>query len=132
MNNVSFLSVVHQKRKIGRIQMKPIIVTDENFTQEVLNSNIPVLVDFWAPWCAPCQTIAPVLEEIAMEMAGQVKVVKINTDQNSIPMQYQIRSIPTMIIFKDGRPVDQIIGAVPKTIVMDKLNYYSFSPSILN
>lgn len=112
--------------------MVPVQVTDQTFAMEVLHSEIPVLVDFWAPWCAPCRMIAPVLEEIAKEMYGRVKIAKVNTDQNSIAMQYGIRSIPTMMIFKNGKPVDQIVGAVPKYMIMEKLNYYNQPISSLN
>ncbi len=89
--------------------------TDVNFDMEVLASDVPVLVDFWAPWCAPCRIIAPVVEELANEMEGKLKVVKVNTDENpSIAQQYGIMSIPTLGIFKNGRLVNSVIGAVPK------------------
>jgi len=89
--------------------------TDTNFNMEVLASDTPVLVDFWAPWCAPCRVIAPVIEELAIELDGKLKVVKVNTDENpSIAQEYGIMSIPTLGIFKDGRLVNSVIGAVPK------------------
>jgi thioredoxin 1 len=88
---------------------------DENFESEVLKANVPVLVDFWAPWCAPCRMIAPAVEELATKYAGTAKVGKLNIDENqNVPMSYNVMSIPTILIFKNGMPVDQIVGAVPK------------------
>ena len=90
-------------------------VTDNNFQAEVLESEVPVLVDFWAPWCGPCRMVAPVVEEIAKERAGQLKVVKMNTDENqSTAIQYNIMSIPTLILFRNGQPAKTVIGAYPK------------------
>ena len=104
---------------------KYVEVTDANFDQEVLQSEIPVLVDYWAVWCAPCRMIAPLVEEIAEEKEGLVKVGKVNVDENSgIATKYGIRSIPTLMIFKDGEVVDQIIGAVPKSMIEEKLQKY--------
>ena len=90
-------------------------VTDGNFEQEVINSEIPVLIDFWAPWCGPCRAIAPVVGELANEYAGKLKVVKMNVDDNPLtPSRYGVRSIPNLLFFKGGQVKDQIVGAVPK------------------
>ncbi len=93
-------------------------VTDQNFENEVLKSDVPVMIDFWAAWCGPCRAIAPVIEELAEEYAGRVKVCKMNVDENPItPGRFGIRAIPTLIFFKDGQAVDQITGAVAKAII---------------
>jgi thioredoxin 1 len=90
-------------------------ITDGNFDAEVLKSSTPVLIDFWAQWCAPCRAIGPVVEALATEYAGKVKVGKVNIDENpKIPTQYDVRSIPTLLLFKDGKVVGQIVGAVPR------------------
>jgi thioredoxin 1 len=100
-------------------------VTDLTFKQEVLESEVPVLVDFWAPWCGPCRMVAPIVDEIASQYEGQVKVVKLNTDENpSVASQYGIRSIPTLMIFKGGQRVDMVVGAVPKTTLSNTLEKY--------
>jgi thioredoxin 1 len=97
-------------------------VTDETFEQEVIQSNVPVLVDFWAPWCGPCRMVAPIVEDVATQFEGQIKVVKLDTDQNpNIASQYGIRSIPTLIIFKGGQKVDMVVGAVPKSTIASTL-----------
>jgi thioredoxin 1 len=97
-------------------------ITDSTFEQEVLHSNLPVLVDFWAPWCAPCRIVAPVVDEIAEQYDGKVKVVKLDTDENpQIAVEYGIRSIPTLMIFKEGQKVDMVVGAVPKATLTNAL-----------
>ena len=90
-------------------------VTDASFETDVLKSDVPVLIDFWAPWCGPCKAIAPVVEELAKEYAGRLKVVKMNVDDNpQTPSRYGVRGIPNLILFKGGKVSDQIVGAVPK------------------
>jgi thioredoxin 1 len=90
-------------------------VSDATFDSEVLQSSVPVLIDFWAPWCGPCRAIAPIVDELAGEYAGKLKVVKMNVDDNPrTPAQYGVRGIPNLILFKDGQVQQQIVGAVPK------------------
>ena len=95
-------------------------VSDASFEQDVLSSDVPVLVDFWAEWCGPCKMIAPALEEISEEMGEQVKIAKLHIDENqNMAMKYGVRSIPTLILFKDGEPVSTQIGAAPKNKLAD-------------
>ena len=97
-------------------------ITDATFSQEVLESDKPVLVDFWATWCGPCRVIAPVIEELAEDFDGRAVIAKMDVDENqTVPMQFNIRSIPTLLIFKDGQVVDQVTGAVRKKVLADKL-----------
>lgn len=97
-------------------------VNEQSFEQEVIQAKGAVLVDFWAPWCGPCRMVGPVVDELAKEYAGKLKVVKVNTDEApNIAGQYNIMSIPTLMIFKDGQRVDQIIGAQPKQAIAAKL-----------
>jgi thioredoxin 1 len=101
----------------------PIEITSENFDEEVLQSEIPVLVDFWADWCQPCKTIAPSVAQVADEYDGRIKVGKLDVDANGdLSLSYNIRGIPALLIFHKGKPVDQIVGAVPKSIIQKKLD----------
>jgi len=98
-------------------------VTDSTFEAEVLQSNIPVLVDFWAPWCGPCRALAPVLDQLSQEYAGKVKILKLNTDDNpESAVKFRINSIPNMIFFKGGKPVDQMIGMQETSVLKAKLD----------
>lgn len=100
-------------------------ITDANFDSEVLKSNKPVLVDFWAEWCGPCQALGPKLEEVAKELEGKVSVVKLNVDENQeAPSRYGVRGIPTLILFKNGQEIDQIVGNVPKDNILSVLKQH--------
>lgn len=103
--------------------MKPITISDDNFENEVLKSNQPVLIDFWAAWCGPCKMIAPVVEELAGEYDGKVKIGKLDVDNNQqTAIKYGVRSIPTLLVFKNGEVKETIIGAVPKAQIAQKLD----------
>ncbi len=97
--------------------------TDDNFDSEVINSDTPVLVDFWATWCAPCKAIAPTIDALADSFNGKVKIGKVNVDDNpGIPGQFGVRGIPTLILFKDGKVIDQLVGAIPKNQLEELIN----------
>jgi len=102
---------------------KPADVTDQTFESEVINADVPTLVDFWAPWCGPCRMVAPIVEELAGEYQGRVKFVKLNTDENpAVSGRYGIRSIPTLLVFKGGEVKGQIVGFRPKSELKNRLD----------
>ena len=110
-------------REIGAKMSHPVAVTDASFQDEVVNSDTPVVVDFWAEWCGPCKAIAPIVEELAGEYDGKVKFAKMDVDSNpGVPMQFGIRGIPTLIIFNEGKAVDQVVGAVPKSMLKKRVD----------
>ena len=101
----------------------PVAVNDSNFDELVLKANIPVLVDFWAEWCAPCRMIAPIVEDLAEEYDGRIAFAKLDVDANpETSIKFSVRSIPTLLVFKNGQPVDQIVGAVPKSVLKGRLD----------
>ncbi len=103
-------------------------VTDDNFQTEVLDSDKPVVVDFWAPWCGPCRMVAPVLDEMSQEMGDKIKFVKLNTDENqNTAAKYQIMAIPSLLIFQKGQEKERVVGFKPKAQLVDQLNRVSLS-----
>lgn len=106
--------------------MAEVILTNANFAAEVLNSDIPVLVDFWASWCGPCMMLSPVIEELAEEFDGKIKVGKVNVDEQSeLAMQYRVASIPTLLFFKDGKLAQTSVGFMPKNAIIEKFELNS-------
>ena len=102
--------------------MAALEITDSNFNEEVLNADLPVLVDFWAEWCGPCKMVAPIVEELSDEYKDQVKFTKVDVDENpEMAQKYGVRGIPTLLIFNGGAPVDQLVGALPKKAIKDRL-----------
>lgn len=103
--------------------MADLTITDQNFQTEVMKSDVPVLVDFWAPWCGPCKIVGPVVEELAKEYSGKVKVGKLNVDDNpQVAGQFNVMSIPTLMFFKNGQPVNSIVGAQGKATIKQALD----------
>ena len=103
--------------------MAALEITDSNFNEEVLNADLPVLVDFWAEWCGPCKMVSPIVEELSEEYTEKIKVTKLDVDSNpQTAASFGIRGIPTLLMFKDGAAVDQIVGAVPKTTLKERLD----------
>ena len=101
---------------------QPVTVTDANFATEVERSPLPVLLDMWAPWCGPCRMVGPVVEELAKEMAGRVRVAKLNVDENpATAARFKVQSIPTLLVLKNGQEVERIVGAQPKAAIVQRL-----------
>ena len=106
-------------------EIHPVIVTDRNFAEEVERSPLPVLLDFWAPWCGPCRIIAPIIDQLAKELGGKARVGKLNIDENQMTAaRFRVQSIPTLLILKDGQEVDRIVGAQSKEAIMRRLKAY--------
>ncbi len=119
-----------EEEDIMAANAKYVTLTDSNFQEEVLNADMPVLIDFWAAWCGPCRMVAPSIEELAEEFEGRAKVAKLDVDHNpQVSMQFGIRSIPTLLFFKDGRVVDQLIGVAPKKVLAGKLESLVAQPA---
>jgi len=104
------------------LDTKPVTITDASFAASVERSPLPVLLDMWAPWCGPCRMVAPLIEELAVEMAGRVRVGKLNVDENpATAARFGVQSIPTLLVIKEGREIDRIVGAQPKAAIMQRL-----------
>lgn len=102
--------------------MSALHLNEKNFEQEVLKSNLPVLVDFWAQWCGPCRAIAPIIEELSTEMQGKMKVAKVDVDEaQELAVQFEVSSIPTLLVFKNGKVVEAMLGAMPKAQLLAKI-----------
>ena len=103
-------------------EAKPVTITDATFAAEVERSPMPVLLDMWAPWCGPCHMVAPVIEELAAEMAGRVRVAKLNVDENpATAARFRVQSIPTLLVLREGREIDRIVGLQPKAVIVERL-----------
>jgi thioredoxin 1 len=119
------LEKVSTEIRLDLSELNMLEIGDRTFEQEVLKSDLPVVVDFWAEWCAPCKIVAPILADIAREYAGKIKIVKLNVEDNSeIPRQYGICSIPTLMIFQNGQKIDALVGALPKVTLVKAIEKY--------
>ncbi|MFV9646884.1 MAG: thioredoxin TrxC [Desulfobacterales bacterium] len=113
----------HSRLPEGRVSDSPVIVSDKTFNDEIISAPVPVLLDCWAPWCGPCRTIGPIIDQLAKEFAGKVKFAKLNVDENpATSTKYNIMSIPTMLLFKDGKMVNSLVGALPKAEIENHLH----------